>query len=162
IGHYPDGISFGNVSKRVGTSEQFVISGTQTGAVARATVQHFTTVTSYDIEGNRVTCRGPLRASSESLTHAALYRIDPQIGAVVHIHNATLWKKFYGELPTTDASVPYGTPGMAREIERLYRRCVYPNHYVILMGGHQDGLISFGQDVERASEAMLSFLPDPN
>lgn len=78
VGQYEDtGVGFGNMSMRSGPDVQFVISGTQTGHLADLTGAHYAEVTNYDIEGNRITCHGPVKASSESLTHAAIYELGP-------------------------------------------------------------------------------------
>ena len=73
IGSYEDDIGFGNISIRVRNSSQFIISGTQTGHIPFLKNYHYTLVTSFNIEKNSLTCQGPIKASSESLTHAAIY-----------------------------------------------------------------------------------------
>jgi L-ribulose-5-phosphate 4-epimerase len=83
IGHYKDlGVGYGNISIRLG-GNQFVISGTQTGHLAETTGEHYALVTDYDIAANRVSSTGQVQASSESLTHAAIYELDQRINAVV-------------------------------------------------------------------------------
>ncbi|MGF1494827.1 MAG: class II aldolase/adducin family protein [Microcoleaceae cyanobacterium] len=79
IGVTPDGIGFGNISQRIGQSEQFVITGTQTGHLPQLQPQHYTVVTQFDLEQNTLICRGPIKASSESLTHAAIYTHQPTV-----------------------------------------------------------------------------------
>ena len=84
IGYYKrHGVGFGNVSVREGDSDKFIVSGTQTGHIARTDENHYSRVTDYDIETNHVGCEGPIQASSEALTHAAIYALDPAIRAVV-------------------------------------------------------------------------------
>ena len=122
IGHYAElHIGYGNISVRSATAGQFIISGTQTGHLADPDERHYARVTAYDIDANRVTCRGAIRASSESMTHAAIYELSPAITAIVHVHSAELWQRFINVLPTTAADVAYGTPQMAAEFRRLYR-----------------------------------------
>ena len=83
IGEYvEERIGFGNISIRSADHGQFLITGTQTGNLATTTEEHYSLVTSYDIAGNKVWCSGPLQASSEAMTHAAIYELDPAIGAV--------------------------------------------------------------------------------
>lgn len=156
IGHdETNHVGFGNISCRTRSSGEFVISGTQTGHVPIATGSDFTRVVDYDIATNRVTCRGPLRASSESLTHAAIYELDSGYLAVVHVHSGGLWRALRGEVPTTNPSVPYGTPEMAREFRRLHRDTGLPTVRLAVMAGHDDGLISFGGTVAEAAERIL-------
>ena len=52
IGVYPNGIGFGNVSCRVGISNEFIISGTQTADVNIADAGQFSLVYSVDIDQN--------------------------------------------------------------------------------------------------------------
>lgn len=156
IGAYPDGVGFGNLSVRHGHDNPFIITGTATGVLPSLTPDHYTIVTSFDLDANRVSCRGPVRASSESLTHAALYQIDPAIQAVAHAHSHDLWQRLLHQIPTTDASVPYGTPEMAHEMTRLYRKTDLPRTRLLVMAGHPDGLISFGRDLAEAVNRLAS------
>lgn len=156
IGHFVDhDIGYGNLSARLRDGSGFVISGTQTGHIEQASAAHFAFVTGYDIEANSVTSSGPVEASSESLTHAAIYELDEAIGAVVHVHSDRLWDVSKGDLPSTRASVAYGTPQMAREFRRLFGETTFGNTGIARMAGHAGGLISFGQDVREAAGRML-------
>lgn len=157
IGHDEEhDVGFGNISRRESGARAFVISGTQTGHVAVASGRHFTRVVDYDIGANRVACRGPLRASSESLTHAAVYELDPDWRAVVHVHDQRLWQSLVGEIPTTGADVPYGTPEMAAELRSLYREARLCETRVAAMAGHAGGLIGLGGSVQEAATRILS------
>jgi ribulose-5-phosphate 4-epimerase/fuculose-1-phosphate aldolase len=156
IGIYADiGIGFGNLSMRLDASDQFLISGTQTGHIADVSPEHFALVTNCDIEQNRVTCRGPVQASSESMTHAALYAIDAAINAVVHVHSNRLWAALRGKLATTADDIAYGTPDMAREFARLYRESDLQSTGIAVMGGHESGLISIGSTMTEAATRIL-------
>ena len=157
IGHYEDvDIGYGNLSIRLSGSRQFIISGTQTGNLAELDARHFALVTDYDIAGNRVTSTGASEASSESLTHAMLYEIDPHTQAVVHVHDANAWEALAGKLPTTGADVAYGTPDMALEFSRLYTESAFPDCGVAVMAGHDEGIIAIGRTLEEASERILA------
>lgn len=155
IGQYRDiGIGFGNISVR-GDNGCFVISGTQTGHLDTLGPEHYTTVTAYDIAANRVCCDGPIKASSESMTHAALYELGTDINAVVHVHSAALWQKLLNVLPTTSATVSYGTPEMAEEFRRLYRETVFAANGIAVMAGHDEGIIATGGDMQQAARRIL-------
>jgi L-ribulose-5-phosphate 4-epimerase len=155
IGESPDGVGFGNVSARLGDRE-FVVTGTQTGGIASIGPQHLTVVREYDIARNWLRCVGPVKASSESLTHAAIYECSGEIRAVVHIHSLDAWNRLCGTIPTTRPDVPYGTPEMAREIGRLYRESELPTVRVAAMAGHREGIIGFGRSIEEALEAVVN------
>ncbi len=157
IGQYETlGIGFGNISARCGEPGQFLISGTQTGHLAHTDERHYALVTAVDIEANRVSCTGPVKASSEAMTHAALYALDACIAAIVHVHSKSLWHRFMNVLPTTAPSASYGTPAMAREFARLFAQDDVARTGVAVMAGHEEGLISFGPSLEAAARLMLS------
>lgn len=147
-------VGYGNLSIRYGDGG-FVISGTQTGHLADTAGEHYSRVTGYNIDANRVCCEGPCQASSEALTHAALYGLDPRINAVVHVHDETLWSTYRDQLPTTGADVAYGTPAMAREFERLYRTGSLARERLAVMAGHAQGLVAVGRTLADAADRIL-------
>lgn len=152
-------VGYGNISIRHPEApDQFIISGTQTGHLADLTAAHYTLVTSYDIPGNQLHCQGPIKASSESLTHTAVYELNPQFQAVIHIHHRQMWEKLLHEVPTTSEKVPYGTPEMAFEVARLYRETKLPEMKLFAMAGHQDGIVAFGENLTEAGEGLLRSL----
>lgn len=160
IGEYPDlRIGYGNISVRCGAPGQFLISGTQTGKLETTTADHYALVTAVDVDANRVSCTGPVKASSEAMTHAAIYALDERIEAVVHVHSKVLWDRYIGELPTTDAKVTYGTPEMAREFARLYAECGFDRVGIAIMAGHEEGIVSFGHSLETAAQRLLTLSP---
>ncbi len=148
-------VGFGNLSVRA-DGDRFVISGTQTGHIPATGPEHYCLVTAVDADANRVTCVGPIQASSESMTHAALYALDPEIRAVVHVHSRELWERYNGTFPTTRPEVRYGTPEMAREFERLWLETDFAGARIAVMAGHDDGLVSIGESLQQATEAMLA------
>jgi L-ribulose-5-phosphate 4-epimerase len=160
VGHDDNlGVGFGNISVRA-DDNAFVISGTQTGHVVDTGGEHYTLVAGYDIDANSVRSVGPVEASSESLTHAAIYELDAGIGAIVHVHSRRLWERLRNVLPTTRADVAYGTPAMAREFARLYRETPFATDGVAIMGGHQDGIVSIGATLEDAAQRILEIERD--
>lgn len=159
IGHYEAlDVGFGNISMRSGTPSQFLITGTQTGHLEETSEAHYALVTHYDIERNTVSCTGPVQASSEALTHAAIYELHPSIAAVVHVHSKSLWDRFMNVLPTTGKDVPYGTPGMALEFKRLYQETQFADEGLAVMGGHEEGLVSIGESLDAATRRVMTLL----
>jgi ribulose-5-phosphate 4-epimerase/fuculose-1-phosphate aldolase len=157
IGHYEDlGIGFGNLSVRTGSKGKFIISGSQTGHLAELGAEHYALVEEYDIEKNRVSSTGAAEASSESMTHAAIYELDPGIGAVVHVHSGDLWSALQGTAATTNAKVPFGTPEMAREFHRLWKESDFRETGIAVMAGHESGLVSTGSNLREAAERVLT------
>lgn len=154
VGALPDGIGYGNVSARLDAGS-FVITGSGTGSVRRISAEHLTLVTAVDFETNRVENAGPVHASSESMTHAAVYRAHRDITSVIHVHSSEIWSRLSGRVPTTRSAAPYGTPAMAEEIARLFRGQRLPCHGIVVMGGHVDGIITFGRTFDEA----MGYLP---
>jgi ribulose-5-phosphate 4-epimerase/fuculose-1-phosphate aldolase len=157
IGVYPDGIGFGNISLRC-NEKMFLISGSATGGLATLSESHYSLVTNYNLSTNSVTCVGPLKASSESLTHALIYECSAAINAVIHIHNLKLWTNFIHHVPTSSENISYGTPEMANEIKRLFDETALSKEKIIVMGGHREGIISFGKDLEEAASILTDKL----
>jgi ribulose-5-phosphate 4-epimerase/fuculose-1-phosphate aldolase len=159
IGQYEElGIGYGNISVRCGEPGQFLISGTQTGHFAVTDKTHYSLVTAYNTYANIVNCVGPAQASSEAMTHAAIYGLDLNIGAIVHVHSQVLWQSLLNRLPTTSADVAYGTPEMANEFRRLYRDTAFRETGLAIMAGHEEGILSFGATMEEAASKTLDLL----
>ena len=156
IGMYSNGIGFGNISTRQ-HHNTFLISGSATGGLTQLNETHYARVTSYNLETNELFCEGQSVASSESLTHAALYAIDPAIQAVVHVHHHGCWLKGLNCLPTTPAEIAYGTPEMATAVQSCYTQHKNISN-LIFMAGHEDGIISVGQTPEQAAGFLLQLL----
>jgi len=159
------GAGYGNVSGRVsapaaGRGERsFLITGTQTGGTQCLSLDHFCVVSRYDYNKNSVVSQGPINPSSESMTHGAIYDLAPQIRFVLHAHTPLIWTRAKElRIPTTDPSVPYGTPEMAREMHRLFRTTTLPELRILSMGGHEDGIIVFGKTCEEAGQVMFTYL----
>jgi L-ribulose-5-phosphate 4-epimerase len=154
IGAFENGIGFGNISIRV-VGNIFLITGTETGNLQTLTGEHYSKVVAYNMDKNAITCIGPVKASSESLSHAAIYTKNPLVNAIIHIHSKDLWKKLKNVENTTRPEVEYGTPEMAREIIRLFKETDLAEKRIIVMGGHEDGIISFGFNLDEAGERLL-------
>jgi hypothetical protein len=152
------GLAYGNLSLRQ-PDGSFIISASQTADRPHPGPTDYTCVTDWDFAANRLTATGPASPSSESLTHAALYDADPAIGCILHVHCPEIWQR--GDalaLPGTDPQVAYGTPAMAGEVGRLYREYGFAGHGVLVMGGHQDGILGFGRDPDDAGSRLMIML----
>ncbi|MCK5217972.1 class II aldolase/adducin family protein [bacterium] len=160
VGADENRIGFGNLSIRFKQTYQFIITGTRTGHLKKLFAQHYVKVIAYNWEENRLTCRGPIKASSESLSHGAIYQSDPGVQAVIHIHHLKLWKKLVHSLPTTSPKAEYGTPALAAEIMKLLARQTVREKKIFAMAGHEGGIISFGSNISEAGEVILKRLDE--
>jgi len=157
IGADKEGIGFGNISIRKAGTKHFYITGSATGTLKNLNKEHYCLVTGFNLDENALACTGPIKASSESMSHAAIYSEFPGTGAVIHVHHNLFWKNLLNRVPTTRKGVEYGTPEMAREIIRLLREPGTLEGRIILMGGHKDGIVVFGKDLDDAGRYVLSY-----
>jgi L-ribulose-5-phosphate 4-epimerase len=156
IGAYPDGIGYGNISCLL-EDGNILISGSATGNFPELGPEHYTQVTNINIDQNTVYCSGPIKASSETMSHAVVYRNLPQAKVVMHVHSLLFWKGLMEKLPSTSASVAYGSPEMAREIERLLKDPIILKEQIFAMGGHREGVLAFGEDYPSTFEKIMTF-----
>lgn len=160
IGAYPDGTGFGNISVRAGRG--FIITGTGTGRLRQLEESHYSRATGFDIEKNILACEGRVMASSEALSHAAIYESCPEINAVIHVHSPALWEKLIHRVPTTSEGACCGTREIAHEIGWLLRDPDANMPGIIVMGGHREGIITFGVTLQQAADRLLSRLQKDN
>lgn len=155
IGMYPDGIGYGNISCRL-EGDSFLITGSATGQQEKLDVTGYAIVDDFKIAENSLHCRGSLPASSESLSHGALYLANPKINSVIHIHNLELWEWMIadGSYPLTPVDIAFGTPEMALAIQEIGRQSKTP-FGVLVMGGHREGIIAYGTTPLEAYDSLL-------
>ncbi len=154
IGVDEHGIGFGNLSVRDGDTDCFYITSSGTGGLRELTPANYARVTGHDPERNWLRCEGVSIASSEALTHAAIYDAAPAVRAVIHGHSAEQWKYLLDLAPTTSAAAEYGSPAMAKEVSRLFLETDVMKQGIFAMGGHRDGLVAFGATPWEALSAL--------
>ena len=150
IGVDASGIGFGNLSIRNGATSQFYITGSATGRIPELTPSDYAKVIAYDFARNWLQCEGSTVASSESLTHAAVYESDSTAGAVIHCHDMKLWAALLDNAPTTPKRVDYGTSQMAYAVQRLFEITDVKKRKIFVMAAHEGGLVTFGKDLPEA------------
>lgn len=155
IGMYPDGIGYGNLSTRSQQDGSFIISGSATGGLTQLEPSDYALVTHYQFIENTVFCTGLTKASAESMTHAAVYQSLPEVGAVVHVHCLWLWEKLLNQFATTSAEIEYGTPEMADAVGKLALQVITRNEKIIVMGGHREGILAFGNNLKEANAQII-------
>lgn len=147
LGVDADGIGFGNVSIRDGTTTQFYITGSGTGHKEELLLTDCAKVVTYDLARHGLAFEGSAMASSESLTHAAIYEADESIGAIIHGHSLTLWRELREKAPATPPGIESGTPEMAQAVQQLFATTNARDQQSFAMTGHREGVISFGRDL---------------
>jgi methylthioribose-1-phosphate isomerase len=154
IGMYNNGVGYGNISQR--TEAGFIISGTKTGGKKILDENDYTEVVEIDLDKNSLKCKGAVDASSESMTHGSFYEASKDINAVIHIHNKEFWQYLLNQkAPTTSEKAKYGTPEMAYEILRLFKETDVAEKKIVVMAGHEEGVIAFGKNLDEAADILL-------
>ena len=154
IGEYAEGVSYGNISRRMGIDGRFIITGTGTGASRHLGVDGFAVVDRWIAEENRVESHGPCRPSSEAMTHGAIYASRPDAGCVIHVHSPQMFHALLaGTVPRTPKGVAYGTPAMAAAVMDVVTSM--PEAGLFVTAGHEDGVFAFAPTVEEAAQCLL-------
>lgn len=115
-----------------------------------------------------------LKPSSEAMMHVALYRMRPDIRAIIHNHSAYATAYAMAGLPIESVShpelnflfgkvpvVPYGTPGTERIYEgvepliRDYNVVLLENHGVLSVGKTAEIAFSRVEAVEKIAKTLL-------
>ncbi len=153
-------VGFGNISQKYDfqkfhqtTNPQFVITGTQTGKYSELNNTLYTRVIDFDIEQLKLHSMGAVEASSEALTHAAIYLSNPKIGGIVHVHSKPIWEGIINNTKfTTSKDIPYGTKEMAHAVMAFSKNC---QSGYFAMEGHEDGVVAFAPTIEEATKITL-------
>lgn len=143
----------GNVSMR--TKEGYLLTPSQQDK-ERLTPEM---ILEMDMDGNVLHAAAGMRPSCEYRMHAALYRMRPDIGAVVHNHSAyatayamagqPIASDAHLELNLLFGQVPVALYGMLGT-ERIYAGLepLMKDYHVVLLENH--GLLAVGPDLETA------------
>jgi len=154
------GYGFGNLSRRLpGQDGAFVISGTQTGHLPVLRPADYAIVLACNPEANYLQATGQIKPSSEALSHGILYHCDPNILWVMHLHSPDIFsQRGRLNLPCTRPDADYGTPEMANELLELVQSCNRQGPGLLVMAGHQDGIIAYGPTAQATGELVIETL----
>lgn len=151
IGEYNNGISYGNISIR-DTSDNncFIISGTGTGKIRCLGEEGYCLVTKIDIYSNIAESIGPLQASSESMTHGAIYMANKSIKCVIHIHSNIFFHALLAHNSfSTPADLTYGTPELAVFVINLVKN-ISEDKALFITKGHEEGIFIYAPSIMEA------------
>ncbi len=151
------GLGFGNLSARAHPGE-FVITASQTAGAPALADEDLVRIIHSNPARFWVDACGHQPPSSETLTHAMVYRADPTVNWVFHVHSPEIWERAESlALPATAEDVPYGSPAMAKAVGRLLaERPARPFSFVTL--GHRDGVFVCGTTADAVGGALTSLL----
>ena len=149
VGGHPNGVGFGNISVRLQGNE-FIISGTATGALPVLDSGKFCLIKSFDLEKNYVVAMGPVKPSAESMTHGAVYKSSSGANCVIHIHSRRIFDGMVRDCcSSTPGDATYGSPEIALAVEKCIRELGKDEGRIVMLG-HDEGVIAYGPSVERA------------
>ena len=154
-----DGYHYGNLSVRdPACARRFFITASQSSGRRRLPARQIVRIDTWDIQRFALTATGAAAPSSESVSHAMVYAVDPDIGWVMHVHSAVIWQRAEAlGLPCISADVVYGSPAMAHGIAHLLtQRRERPLVFTTL--GHGDGVFAAGADAHATGGALVRTL----
>lgn len=169
IGQDPEryqGYGYGNISQRINLDNsrkipgtRFIISGTQTGAIETLSAAHYCRVLRADTMRNLIVAEGPVKPSSEALTHAAVYDANSAVEFVIHAHSPEIWNHSVTlGIPSISDTIAYGTPQMAGAVQQLFQSAGLNRQGIFAMLGHQDGVVTFGNTARQAGQTLIDNL----
>ncbi|NJL58390.1 MAG: hypothetical protein HC887_00810 [Desulfobacteraceae bacterium] len=93
------------------------------------------------------------------MTHGTIYALNDAVNGVIHAHCPEIWQHAKTlQIPITSEQAEYGTPEMASEIGRLFSETGVAEKGIFAMGGHEDGIVAFGKNLERAGLLLVRYL----
>ncbi len=145
IGKTDELTGYGNISFRDRQSGDFFISASKSGIDDTYVSSHFSRIVTWDAETNFVESEGRMPASSETLSHLAVYEAVKKANYVVHVHSEIYWNKYLHHELTSNLEIEYGTKEMYFEVKRLLEGNVDAG--TLIMGGHMDGILFWAEKI---------------
>lgn len=153
-----EGYAYGNLSLRTSTSEDFVITASQTSGEAHLHPEHLVHVTHCNLSRFWIEARGTEPPSSESVTHAMIYQADQRMRCVFHVHSQTIWQsRSVLKLPQTGVDVPYGSMAMVEAVDELMQT-QQSRPLVFATAGHEDGVFACGHTPRECGNLLVAYL----
>ncbi|MFQ6609414.1 MAG: class II aldolase/adducin family protein [Fidelibacterota bacterium] len=153
-------IGFGNISKRV--TGGFLVSATNTGHLEVLKANQYPLVIECNPDQNWVNFKGKehIEPSSEAMTHATVYKIAPDVNAMIHIHDKAMWEKYKDDtgVPSTPYGVEYGTPEMAEAVQEIFVKTNVRELGIFVMNGHLGGVVTFGKNLAEADQIIMDYM----
>jgi len=140
-------LGYGNISMRY-KENKFIITASQTGHLDNLNGNHYLIINDVNFRENSASCKGPALPSSETLTHAACYYYNKNINLVAHIHSKKIWEYLLSkDCLSTPKEAEYGSFLLYNEIIKIMKDNNIPDPAVIVMKGHEDGVIFAGSSI---------------
>jgi ribulose-5-phosphate 4-epimerase/fuculose-1-phosphate aldolase len=152
------GFGFGNLSKRM-RDGTYLITASQTGHLNHLAPGQYARIIRFNPAENLVWSQGLCHPSSETMTHLAIYGLNPEVQFVFHAHCREIWTACDElEIPVTNPAIEFGTPEMFYEVQALLKSHGHWQKGILAMGGHADGILAWGETADKAGLNLLSRL----
>jgi len=143
------GLSYGNLSARLDRQRFWMSASGVDKARLREIGRDILLVTDYDAERNAIRLSVPAgveprRVSVDAIEHWLIYRENPGVGAILHVH---AWME---GAPSTEMQYPCGTYELGRAVADLVTAAPDPVHAVV--GQRNHGLTLTGTSLDEILE----------
>ena len=154
------GLSYGNLSARKDANRFWMSASGVDKAKLEEPGRDILLVSAYDEEANRIVLSVPpgvvpRRVSVDAIEHWMIYRQNPAVGAILHVH------AWIDGIAATDINYPCGTAELATSVASLVAAAPDPAHTVVGLRNHGitatgDGL---GEILDRIEPDLLRQVP---
>lgn len=143
--------AYGNQSFRTGPAS-FVITRSGMTPTEQLTVENYSHIAGFEPSTGTFLTEGGAIPSSESLLHNALYKVLPDINAILHGHSQLLNSYAAAlDIPVTRKFFPYGTAELAESAVELMDGTL---RFFILK---DHGFVALGEDIDGAGKLTLDY-----
>ena len=137
----------GNISVRHNKGFIITTSGSNLGSLQRDEIVY---IRKCVIEEGLVEYMGPNLPSSETFMHSMIYQSNPDMNAIVHVHDPGTLNQATMEIEATEKEVPYGTLDLARMACDRFLKA----DNIIVLTNH--GYVAVGLDLNEAVDLVIS------
>ncbi|HUJ55777.1 MAG TPA: class II aldolase/adducin family protein [Gaiellaceae bacterium] len=129
------GLSYGNLSARKDLTRFWMSASGVDKSRLREPGRDILLVTGYDAAAGRIVLSvppnvEPRRVSVDAIEHWMIYRENPEVGAILHVH---AWVE---GIAATDVNYPCGTHELAESVAALVAGAPNPGHAVVGLRNH--------------------------
>ena len=154
------GLSYGNLSQRKDSDRFWMSASGVDKANLREPARDILLVSGYDAAAGRIVLSvrpdlEPRRVSVDAIEHWMIYRENPEVGAILHVH---AWVE---EIEATEINFPCGTEELASSVAALVAAAPDPAHAIVGLRNH--GITATGDSLteilDRIEPSLLRQVP---